>query len=256
MRTVRGLIHFILILICAGSEAQVNTERFRKDADSLGFSMLSDFDLTLMAGNTDFQLIGTNTRLNVNWGTAYTFLILSGGFGRNEGKSFFNETLSHLRHVHTLNPIIQMELFAQYDINKKRFLDSRKLIGAGLRYKIFKSGSYKFRLGSSYYYETERYEFPDINTHSAKISAHRLSFYMTHEVIIKKDMGLTSVTYFQPAIGFRKDLRILSDNALLINLGKGISINLKCTYRYDSRPPDTIKVYDLITRMGISMEFG
>jgi hypothetical protein len=96
--------------------AQVNTERFRIATDSLGFSVRSGLNFTLMAGNSDFQYMGTDTRFNYNWGDDYTFLVTNGGYGKNSGKSFFSQALLHLRNVNSLSEIIQIETFLQYDL--------------------------------------------------------------------------------------------------------------------------------------------
>ena len=61
-----------------------------------------------------------------------------GGFGWDDGKRIFNQALLHLRHVQDLSDLIQTEVFAQTDFNKKRLLTERELIGAGLRFRILK----------------------------------------------------------------------------------------------------------------------
>ncbi|MBN2093623.1 hypothetical protein JW964_28635, partial [candidate division KSB1 bacterium] len=64
-----------------------------------------------MVGNSDFQFMGTNTRFNYNWGKHYTFLVLNGGYGKNNGKSFFSQAFAHLRNVNSINNRVQFEEF-------------------------------------------------------------------------------------------------------------------------------------------------
>jgi hypothetical protein len=65
------------LLVCFSiNYAQVNIETFRIAADSLGFSVRSDLDFTIMVGNSEFQYMGTNTRFHFNWGSHYTFLVI------------------------------------------------------------------------------------------------------------------------------------------------------------------------------------
>lgn len=52
---------------------QINTERYRLDSDSIGFSGIADIEITAITGNTDFQIIHLGGRLNYNWGNSYTF---------------------------------------------------------------------------------------------------------------------------------------------------------------------------------------
>ncbi|HAB51317.1 MAG TPA: hypothetical protein DCE80_03945 [Ignavibacteriales bacterium] len=73
--------YFLFIWLTSNIYSQVNTEKFRIATDTLGFSVRSDLDFTLMAGNTDFSFLGTNTRFNYNWGMDYAFLVVNGGYG-------------------------------------------------------------------------------------------------------------------------------------------------------------------------------
>jgi len=41
----------------------------------------------------------------------------------------------------------------------------------------------------------------------------------------------------------------------IVDIGKIVSLNMKFNARYDSRPPDTKKNLDTITRFGISFKF-
>jgi hypothetical protein len=94
-----------LFFITSVAFPQVNTERYRIPTDSVGFSVISDINLTLMYGNTDFQFLGSNTRFNYNWGKHYSFLIINGGFGQNDGNRFFSQALLHFRNVNSIRRI-------------------------------------------------------------------------------------------------------------------------------------------------------
>ena len=61
------------VFISNHSFAQINTERYREDSDSLGISAIAELEITALTGNTDFQFIQLGGRLNYNWGESYTF---------------------------------------------------------------------------------------------------------------------------------------------------------------------------------------
>lgn len=249
------LVLLLIILNFFNSIAQINTERYRKDSDSVGFSALADVEITAMTGNTDFQFINLGGRLNYNWGKSYTFLVADGGFGWDDGKRIFNQALLHLRHVQTLSDLFQTEVFAQTDFNKKRLLSERELIGAGLRYKIFTKDDLKFRLGLSYFYEHEKYDVPANSIHGSNKFANRLSTYLTFEFNIKDDVQLITVNYLQPQIGKWEDFRITSDLSLIVGLTSFIDLSVSFSLRYDTKPPETIKPTDTITKFGFSFRF-
>ncbi|MEO8231230.1 MAG: DUF481 domain-containing protein, partial [Ignavibacteriota bacterium] len=249
------LVLLLIILNFFNSIAQINTERYRKDSDSVGFSAIADVEITAITGNTDFQFINLGGRLNYNWGTSYTFLVADGGFGWEDGERIFNQALLHLRHVHSLNDLFQVEVFAQTDFDKKRLLEGRELLGGGLRYKILTFDNAKFRIGASYFYEHERYDVPANSIHGSNLFSNRLSTYLTFELEIKDDVKLITVNYFQPKIGEWEDFRITSDLSLIVGLTSFVDLSVSFSLRYDANPPETIKPTDTVTKFGFSFTF-
>lgn len=245
----------IIILCQAPVFSQINTERFRQNADSLGFSGNADLSMTVITGNTDFQLATLSSRLNNNWGNSYTFLVTDGGMGWNNGERFFDQALSHLRHVITLNELIQHETFIQYDFNKKRKLAERELIGSGLRFRLLQTTALKLRLGVAYMFEWERYTLSDQSRHGEHITAHRMSSYVTVDIKLQKTLRFVTVSYFQPSINNESDYRILSETALIIDLGEHLDITNSYNLRYDHLPPENVKRLDCTTKFGLSIKF-
>lgn len=249
-------INLLLIsIISTASFAQINTEMFRMDSDSLGFSGVANIDVTAITGNTDFQFIHIGGRLNYTWGSDYTFLVTDGGFGWDEGERIFNQALGHLRHVHLLNELMQIEVFIQTDFNKKRLLNERELIGSGLRFKLISNKNIKFRLGVSYFFEHEKYDVAINSLHRNNLFANRISTYYTFDYKIKNDVQFVSTTYYQPQIGKWDDYKILSDNSLIVNLSSFVDLNVGFNLRFDSKPPETIKKTDTYTKFGFNFKF-
>lgn len=246
-------IIFLFLYIPAFS--QINTERFRKDSDSAGFSGIADIELTAITGNTDLQLIHYGGRLNYNWGESYTFFVADGGFGWDKGSRIFNQSLYHLRYVHKITEYLQTETFTQFDFNKSRLLTERELIGAGFRFKVVKLDELKVRLGISYFYEHEKYNISSYSIHSNNLFANRLSSYLTCEYEIKDDVKFLSITYFQPQISKWDDYRVISDNSLIIGLSSFVDLKVSFNLRYDSAAPDLIKPTDTITKFGFGFKF-
>lgn len=233
---------------------QINTERYRQDADS-GISGAIDLDGLAQTGNTDFQLLSLGVRLNYNRINSYSFFVFTGGYGWNDGKQFSNELISHLRNVEGLTDFLQFEAFLQFDYNKRRKLLARELIGAGLRYKILTSDDFKIRLGTSYFYENEEYDLPQVSVHGRKVNVHRFSTYSTFEFNINENIRFSSATYFQPDIQDLKDYRLISENTFSSLISRDFDFKVKFNIRYDSRPPDGIKETDTITKVGITFKF-
>ncbi len=253
MKTIIPLI--FLTLFSYTASAQVNTEKFRADIDSSGFSGIVDISATAITGNTDFQLINGDTRLNYNWGKSYTFFVGSAGYGWQDKEAFSNQALAHLRHVKWMNSFLQLEFFLQTDYNKKRLLLSRELAGAGVRLKLLSEEGIKIRYGLAYMFEHEEYDLPPNSSHGRITDASRLSSYATFDVRLKDGFNFISVTYFQPKIAEWSDFKALSDNSFVSELSALLDITFGVSLRYDSRPPDTIKKLDTVTKFGLSFKF-
>lgn len=253
-------MNFLILLILTAALtnlglAQINTERYRLDSDSIGFTGIADIEITAITGNTNLQFINLGGRVNYNWGASYTFLVADAGFGWDEGKRIFDQALLHLRHVHSISDFIQVEAFAQADFNKSRLLTDRGLIGGGLRLRILRTDNIKLRIAASYFYEYEQYDLPENSIHGNNLFANRISTYFTFEYEIKNDIKLVSITYLQPQIGKWEDFRILSDNSLIVGLSSFVDVKTSFTLRYDSKPPETIKDTDTFTKFGFTFKF-
>jgi hypothetical protein len=253
MKTLLSVLFFILITHSAS--AQVNTEKFREASDSTGFSGNIDISATAITGNTDFQIINGDTRLNYNWGKSYTFFVGSAGYGWQDKEAFSNQALAHLRHVQSMSDFLQLEFFLQFNYNKKQLLLSRELAGAGVRLKLLTEKSIKIRYGLAYMFEHEEYDLPPNSAHGRLTDANRLSSYATFDVLLKDGFNFISVTYFQPEITEWSDFKAISDNSFVSELSSLLDITFGVSLRYDSRPPDTIKKLDTVSKFGLSFKF-
>ena len=252
---MKRLVIIAIILLSSVAAAQINTERFRQDSDKIGLTGNISFSGTLMTGNVDFQLLSLGGRLNYNWGESYTFLVWDGGVGWTEGKTLLRQGLAHLRNVIKLNPWLQNEIFLQYDMNRKRLLLSRDLIGIGFRYKILTRKGFKLRAGTAYMYEREVYDLPQGSEHGERTNAHRFDGYVTLNIDFSTNLKLVSVNYYQPRLDVRKDAKFVSDNILVIKLGKLVDFNVLCNVRYDTEPPDGTKKLDTASEFGVTFKF-
>ncbi len=254
MTSLIRTILIVLLLVAGKSFAQVNTEQFRKDSVQIGFTGNINVEAVAITGNTDFQLVSAGGRLNYNYGDDYTFLVLDGGYGWEKGNPFVSQLFAHIRHVITPARLVQFELFAQYDNSKQRLLLNWELAGGGIRLRLLTNDDFKFRLGVAYMFEIEEYNLPASSVHGTSSRAHRMSSYATFTSELQHHLSLVSITYFQPRVDKWRDYRIVSENALVITVGTLVDLYLKFNLRFDSRPPDTIKKTDTVTKMGIAMK--
>lgn len=250
-----SFFYLLLFIITTAIHGQINTEKFRQDADTIGFTGNADIDATAITGNTDFQLLSIGGKVNYNWGNDYTFLVLDAGFGWKDGESFSDNSLFHLRHVLSLSELMQLEFFTQYDFNKDRLLLDRELAGAGVRFKVFTNDYLKFRYGLACMFEHEVYDLPANSVHDHKTSISRMSSYVTFELKLQENLSFGSVTYYQPNVIALNDYRLISENSLTVILGSLVDLNIKFNMRFDSHPPDLVKRFDTVSKFGLLFKF-
>lgn len=243
-----------LLIFSVQGISQVNTEKYRTAADSLGFSGTTAFDFTLMSGSTDFQYMGTNLHLNYQFTSQQLLLIAGGGFGRKNGSNFFKKSLVHLRDVIDITERIQFESFAQYDNNPIRLLSNRSIAGGGFRFIIPDLKSLRTRLGISAFYEHEEYSVEQGMSHDQETKFSRLSTYLTWSLNPAKSVSLQGVSYYQPRIESPSDHRILSENSLQVNLNDKVKLVTKLNIFFDSHPADGVDQMELISTTGIALK--
>ncbi len=231
--------------------AQVNIERFVAGVDSTAFLSASQLNFEYKKGNVDFQQI-TLEHLS-RWRLArQSFLVIyKGELVWENGRRFVAEMLLHGRYMHRLTKAVYGEFFLQSDFNKARLLDSRSLGGAGFRLPA-PWGMAGMTLGLSLFYEHEEYGLPPGARHPSRTGAWRGNGYISLNHAIREGVTASFSAYVQPDIGDAGDLKAIAALALDVGITERWSLALTGDGRYDSRPPDSIKEWDINLEVGIN----
>ena len=159
----------------------------------------------------------------------------------------------HLRYSRILNPQWRWESFTQTQYDQLLRLQSRNLIGTGLRRKILNSKALTINAGSLYMYEYERTKENDaITVHKN----HRLSSYLVFNLGLPNDLGeIITTTYWQPRLDLFSDFRISNNTSLNFHFTKHIDFATTWIITYDSAPPLDVKRRTLSLNNSISYHF-
>ena len=249
---MKNLAIVLISVLCISSiNAQVNTEKFRTSTHTLGFSLQSQLDLSVMYGNTDHQYISSQSRFSYNREEDYSFLIANGGIGKNNGKNYLKQILFHLRTVHRLSTSIQWEGYMQYDTDENRHLLQRNLIGNGIRIAPF--DSLFIRVGLGVLYEDERYDLPAGVQHPQHTELLRLNSYATYSHSFTENAAFLVIVYFQPSVRSIDDHRLLIDSALKTSITTTVSFIASGNLRIDNHPPDGVQKTDVRMTFGLGI---
>lgn len=245
----------LLILLAVSIDAQVNTEKYRTPADLQGLAGYLELSGTVKTGNVDKTEAGLEGRLDWHVGEALTFFVFESDYEWVDGNRSSNEGLIHIRHVQKLSNNLRAEAFAQVNYDKKILIDNRELIGAGLRYTLFRFSSGDVTFGSAYMFEHENYDLPSNANHDQETKVSRWSNYLTYHINVNETVKLGGVLYYQPMFTEFSDYRLLYENNLAVKLTDTFSLSVNFKYRHDSIPPDGINSTDTKTEFGLAVTF-
>jgi hypothetical protein len=127
----------------------------------------------------------------------------------------------------------------------------RGLAGAGLRFRVLKSGRFRLYAAAAAMAEHEILE-PD----GAGRTCLRLSSYASWTWRPGPAATVVHTTYLQPLASVLRDFRVSSQTDLKFRVGAGLSAGLSYTWAYDTRPPAGVVRGTQALRHLLSYDFG
>lgn len=249
----------VLLLISATpSEAQINTEKYRKYySDETGFIFNLATTFSAKAGNTEYTSYAGTGRVDYNGKKFDSFIVGNFEFKNTGDAKVENQGFAHLRGIMHIAERTTWETFVQRQYDEFIDLNSRSLGGTGLNYRVvrlmsedsIKSLDINVSLGLMY--EVEEYE---VDEGTIDKYLWRSTNFITVDWLIRKKLNLTGVVYFQPAFHNLKNYRIASEVGFEFAIAKSLHFILDFTYRYSSIPVTNVKKYDVSIQNGLRIE--
>jgi len=226
-----------LFLLPSWIFSQVNTERYRKDYETLGFSMTNTTGIDFSSGNTEELEISEAIRLDWNNPTQDYYAVFEYDFKTADKKKTKDKGFVHLRTIRDLkNDYLFGEAFSQLEMDRFLNLRSRFLIGGGMRLDMVamlkedeaEKTNVKVFTGLGVMYENEVYS----DKETFHISHMRATTYISVIMAITADVDLGLVNYYQPAFENFIDYRFTSDIMLKVKVVGKLSIQFEATYKH------------------------
>jgi len=262
------LLFILGSLLSAGHlQAQINTEALRKQDLGLGSHFLLGANLSFIQGNSSIFQSHLKSRWDYILERSNFFIILNQKISRKDDKVFINQGFGHIRGVKNLTHKLQSELFLQQEYNEFINLQSRKLIGLGIRVKSqepVKAPSNPTPLicvlGISFMFEQEAMDAGPLGllgdpVHGELARLLRSSNYVVVNWAPSPSLNITTTTYYQVDTRRLADYRMLSQSQARLGLTEKLALNFTLNMRYDSEPPATIKNLDLEFSQGLTYSF-
>lgn len=226
-----------LFLLPSWIFSQVNTERYRKDYEILGFSITNTTGIDFSSGNTEELEISEAIRLDWNNPIQDYYAVFEYDFKTANKKKTKDKGFIHLRTIRDLKDnYLFGEAFTQLETDRFLNLRSRFLVGGGLRVNLVSmlrekeaaKTNVKVFVGIGAMYENEVYSAEQ----TFYISHLRATSYISLIMALTEDVDLGVVNYYQPAFENFNDYRFTSDIRLKVKLLDQLSIQFEASYKH------------------------
>jgi hypothetical protein len=205
------------------------------------------------SGNTDlFQAGG---ELGVGFLTGRHWLRAYGGMERMEqqGKDILDNRYLHLRYNYLISERLRTFHFFQLQTNQNLFLDHRRLLGSGLRYRLFGGEHSRLEIGSGLMLEVERLNPDKLGPgEDPRSETVRMSNLVVGSGTFGEGRKWVTVVYYQPNVSGFADYRLSGEAGLGIELVTSLQLDIALTWRHDSRAPTNLEEDDLGLRTGFT----
>ncbi|MCF7797821.1 MAG: DUF481 domain-containing protein [Lentisphaeria bacterium] len=251
MRISRLVITLLLLLILEVPLlfGQINTEKLRQSEWDEGWNVRLGLDLSFRRGNvekSDYLLDGV---LGWRKGNHLVFGKILGEFEDAAGSQIYNAAFAHMRYNLHLKTPITPEIFTQYQFDKSLKLNTRILIGSGIRLEGNVAKNLYMAFGTGYMWEQENYE-QDIS-----LTTPRWTNYLVVNWDPEFPVSISNTLYAQPAFDEFGFIRILDEGVLRVDLSRHIVLRMTLNYRYDSDPLFQLRKYDISLTNGLEVHF-
>jgi hypothetical protein len=243
------------LLMAIPAAAQVNIERLRPDTGD-GLRVTLDGDFSLRTGNAELFEFSGSGRVDYFAAGRHSFVLSNMRYARRDGIRFRNTAFAHVRHTHPVSGPVAGEVFAQVERDAFTLLQSRSLVGGGLRVTWHDGAYSRVAQGLAIMGEHEvlnQNRLPAGEDHISNVV--RASTYLTLRLRLAEQVRLVNTAYLQPRLDDPADFRALHEAALVVNIGPVVAFQSSLNLRYDSRPPSPVGSLDLTVRNGLVLRF-
>jgi hypothetical protein len=227
------IVGCILQPIGYGVNAQViNIESRRMDAAQEGWAGQGEFGYAYIQNQSSISNL--NTRLNILYNKQKHTCIFLGDLSliqSSEG-DFENAGYEHIRYNYDKTDRLIYEAYTQVQFSKQLRLYPRYVIGAGPRYKIYKTDSVKIFAGGSLLFEHEQLQNP-----SEVMSNERLTGYFSCIFTKIPNVTIDIMLMYQPRLVDFSDARFQSEVRLDFPFSSHLLFRCSGSVYIDSKPP-------------------
>lgn len=236
------------------SQGILNTERYQLDDVSGGHAAV-DLSVSGSAGNARLLNASASGIVGVRGERHWLRLIGGGSYLADRERRVVDDRFAQLRHSFFATPSLEVYQFVQYQANQTLLLESRWLVGGGVRTPLLSGESVALVVGTGVMYEVENRDAARLSPRDeTRLRTTRMANQAVFTHRLAGGATVQNIVYAQPALDAWSDLRLLNDLLVRVPLTETVSLAATLEWRHDSRPPAGLKRDDLSFSTGLSIE--
>lgn len=257
MRTFFKSVLFVVFLTLSfqtQTQAQLlNVESVRANADSAGWHGELEFDLSLNRYNERvFEFTNESNLSYFTEGHAY-MLLNKLKFVNLDGNSLISSGYVHLRSTLLRNGRLSPEIFVQYQYNNNLGLNNRALVGAGVKYRFYRTDAWQASVSTALMYEFEEWQLAGQPSLKNKFVKTTSNIRLIGE--FSDNATFLLVGYYQARPDQFFEARSILESKLKMDLSKRIAVSIGFVASYDAKPIIDIPYWTYELNNGLVVKF-
>ncbi len=246
-----ALLGLALPAPASAQAAILNTETLQP-SDVSGFFLSLSAAADLQGGNSDVaRLSGSGA---IGFQGERNRVVLMGGLSYLSASDSVStsDRYAQLRYNRFLTKRTRTFHFVQVQASRAQLLRRRVLVGSGLRHAFLAGENTRLDLGAGLMWEHERLNVSGLPPGTAARGTDwRGELLAVASRRLSKSSRLSEVMYAEPRVDRPSDVRVLSELRLGANVTAGVQLTLAFRWRYDSRPPPSVRRHDVELEAGL-----
>jgi putative salt-induced outer membrane protein len=222
--------------------AITNMEYLRQQGENDGLNGHIEFSLSGKSGNSDIQTNSISGQLSYREGVHQFLTSGSAEYGKSNEITDTDNKFIHQRYIHHRSESLALEGFIQYQDDAFKLLDSRKLIGVGVRINLAPEENYLFNIGAGAYYTEEVYDLGSGIIEAEKYT--RGNSYINFAKQLTESTTFSNTLYWQPRLSDLSDSYAYNSLSLSVKINQKLALKITLETQYDSDPVNNLEHVD------------
>lgn len=231
----------ITLLMPLRSWGITNIESNRLEVLPKGFSGRLMASIEGKNGNTDKEEFSLSGKLNYQQSKNIWMVLFERDYGKANDLVNDDAVFWHGRLTHNYTARLASEIFVQYEEDEFTRLQSRALLGAGLRFALQKNEADVQKKAFTFFYGLGAFrekEKTDLVSYLESQYTSRLNLYYVYKHALSPQVMFSNTFYYQPAFQQFDDYRVLLNLALNVRLNSKLALQVDYQLRHDNQPPE------------------